>query len=233
MIYATNSGLISANSLAGISKAFGVPDKKHMPTIRPEKLPELMKAIDKARIMITTRCLIQWQLHTMVRPSEAAGTRWEEIDQDKKLWIIPPERMKKKRAHTVPLTSQAIDLLEEMKPLSGIREHVFPADRKPRQSANPQTANMALIRMGYKGLLTAHGMRSIASTVLNEQGFDSDVIESALAHSEQNGVRRAYNRAEYLERRRGLMCWWSDYIEQAAMGNMNLSGQKGLNIVKL
>lgn len=233
MVYSTNTGLITFNPLAGISKAFGVPDTQHMPTIRPEKLPELMTKINEASIRITTRCLILWQLHTMVRPNEAAGTRWEEIDLENKLWKIPAERMKKKRAHSVPLSDQAINLLEEIKPLSGIREHVFPADRKPRESSNPQTANMALKRMGYGGILTAHGMRSIASTTLNEQGFDPDVIESALAHSEKDNVRAAYNRAEYLERRRVLMAWWSEYIEQAATGNMSLSAKKSLNIVKL
>ncbi|MDH5434152.1 MAG: integrase arm-type DNA-binding domain-containing protein, partial [Gammaproteobacteria bacterium] len=156
MTYSTNAGLITANPLAGIGKAFGVPDKKHMPTIRPEKLPELMKKINHASIRITTRCLLKWQLHTMVRPSEAAGTRWDEIDLEKKLWNIPPERMKKKRAHIVPLSDQAIEILEEMRPLSGMREHVFPADRKPRLPANSSTANMALKRMGYGGVLTAH-----------------------------------------------------------------------------
>ncbi len=219
MVYSTNSGLISSNPLAGISKAFGQPDTKHMPTIRPEKMPELMKAISEASIRVTTRCLILWQLHTMVRPSEASGTRWEEIDLSNKLWTIPAERMKKKRSHTVPLSKQAIDILDNMKLHSGIREHVFPADRKPRQSTNSSTANMALKRMGYGGILTAHGMRSIASTLLNEQGFDPDVIESALAHAEKDGVRRAYNRADYLERRKKLMWWWSDYIANSKRGN--------------
>lgn len=233
MVYSTNTGLITANPLAGIGKAFGVPDTKHMPTIRPEELPKLMDDIEKASIRVTTRCLLKWQLHSMVRPSEASGTRWSEIDLDKKLWTIPPERMKKKRSHTVPLSKQAIELLEEIRPLSGIREHVFPADRKPREASNSQTANMALKRMGYGGILTAHGMRSIASTLLNEQGFDSDVIESALAHSEKDNVRAAYNRAEYLERRRVLMAWWSEYIEQAATENISLTGKKRLKSVEV
>lgn len=210
MTYSVNSGIIEANPLAGIYKAFGSPEKKHMPTIKPEQLPELMKAIGRASIKFTTRRLIEWQLHTMVRPSETAGTRWEEIDFKNKLWNIPAERMKKKRAHSVPLTEQTLEILEEMKPISAHREYVFPADRNPRTHANPSTANMALKRMGYHGILVAHGMRSIASTALNEQGFDPDVIEAALAHVGKDEVRSAYNRAEYLERRVKLMFYWSN-----------------------
>lgn len=229
MAYAINTGIIETNPLSGVYNAFGSPEKRHMLTIKPEQLPQLMKAIGRASIKFTTRRLIEWQLHTMVRPSEAAGTRWEEIDLKNKLWNIPPERMKKKRAHIVPLTKQSLELLEEMKPVSGHREHVFPADRNPKSHANPSTANMALKRMGYHGILVAHGMRSIASTALNEQGFDPDVIEAALAHVDKNEVRAAYNRAEYLERRVKLMAWWSDYIEQAAIG-LHLTATTGRNL---
>jgi integrase len=139
--------------------------------------------------------------------------------------------MKKKRAHIIPLTKQAISILEEIKPLSGIREHVFPADRKPKLATNAQTATMALKRMGYGGVLTAHGMRSIASTLLNEQGFDPSVIEAALAHSDKDKVRSAYNRAEYFERRVKLMAYWSEYIEQAATGQ--ISGNYSIKPIKV
>ncbi|PCJ48331.1 MAG: integrase [Gammaproteobacteria bacterium] len=232
MEYAVNSGVIDYNPLSKIYKAFGTPETKHMPTLKPEQLPDLMKAISRASIKLTTRCLIEWQLHTMVRPGEAAGTRWDEIDFKKELWSIPPERMKKKRGHTVPLSSQALALLDEMKPISGKREFVFPGFVNPRKPANPSTANMALKRMGYDGILTAHGQRSIASTALNEQGFDYDVIEVALAHVDKNNVRRAYNRAEYIEQRKKLMTWWSGFIDQAASSSISLAGsKKNLRIV--
>ena len=222
MTYSVNTGLIDANPLAGISKAFENPKKANLPSIKPEHLPELVSKIEAANIKHTTRQLILWQLHTMTRPSEAAGTRWEEIDFDSKVWNIPGERMKKKRPHSIPLSPQAIDILERMKPVSSNREHVFPADRKPTVSANSQTANMALKRMGYKDILVAHGLRSLASTTLNEHAFDPDLIETALAHVDKNEVRRAYNRAEYIEQRRVMMCWWSDRIESdtAASGNV-------------
>lgn len=232
MTFAVNTGLIKHNPLAGISKAFEAPIKQNMPTIKPEDLPKLMQALSTASIKLATRCLIEWQLHTMSRPGEAAGTRWSEINFDKKLWTIPPERMKKRREHVVPLTEQSIALLELMKPVSGHREFVFPGDRNPKTHMNESTANMALKRMGFDGLLVSHGLRALASTTLNEQGHDPDVIESALAHVDKNGVRRAYNRADYLERRFSLMCWWSEHIEHAANGNMSLAnGRKLLRLV--
>lgn len=223
MVYAVNIGLVDANPLAGISKAFESPKKVNMPTLAPAQLPDLMFAIANASIKRTTRCLIEWQLHTMTRPGEAAGTRWEEIDLEKKLWSIPPERMKKNRPHFIPLSPEACALLELMKPISMQREHVFPADRNPREHTHQQTANMALKRMGFGGLLVAHGLRALASTVLNEQAFDPDIIEAALAHTDKNDVRAAYNRAEYLERRKIMMDWWSKHIYDAAQGNLSLS----------
>ncbi len=224
MIWAVNTGLITSNPLAGIGKAFQTPQKKHLPTIKPKQLADLMKSLTTASIKLTTRCLIEWQLHTMVRPGEAAGTRWDEIDFENAQWVLPVNRTKtKKRTHIIPLTPQALALIEVMRPISGNRDHLFPGDRKPKQHTNEQTANTALKRMGYANVLVAHGLRSLASTTLNEQGFDYDVIESALSHLEKNEVRRAYNHAEYIERRRVMMHWWSKHIESAATGNMSLS----------
>jgi integrase len=231
MVYSVNTGIIENNPLAGIGTAFQTPVKQHLPTLKPEELPTLMLALATASIKITTRCLIEWQLHTMVRPSEAAGTRWDEIDFDNALWNIPAERMKKKKPHTVPLTDQSLILLELMKDFSHNSDYVFSSDRNPRKPTNPQTANTALKRMGFHNKLVAHGMRSLASTTLNEQGFDSDVIEAALAHTGKNEVRNAYNRAEYIERRKPVMIWWSEYVDKAATGNMSLTGRKALKLV--
>jgi integrase len=232
MNFAVNTGLLHHNSLSGIKAAFETPKAQNMLSLRPEELPELMRALSYASIKTTTRCLIEWQLHTMVRPSEASGATWTEIDLNAKLWTIPAERMKKKRQHVVPLTDQALAILELMKPISGHREHIFPGDRKPSEPSNSQTANKALARMGFKGRLVAHGMRSIASTTLNEQGYDGDVIEAALAHIDKNEVRRAYNRADYIKRRTTMMEWWSAYIENASNRNVSIAATiKGLKLV--
>ncbi|WP_168400443.1 tyrosine-type recombinase/integrase [Erwinia amylovora] len=110
-----------------------------------------------------------------------------------------------KRMHIVPLSEQILAVPEVMKPISQHRPHVFPGHRNPLEPMNSQTANMALKRMGFKDILVAHGMRSIASTVLNEKGFQPDVIEAALTHINTIGVRRAYNLSQYLEQRRNMM----------------------------
>ncbi len=223
MVYSVNSGLIPANPLAGIGKAFHTPQRKHLPTLQPDQLPVFLKTLSYASIRKTTRCVIEWQLHTMVRPSEASGTRWDEMDFDSCLWSIPAERMKSKKPHSVPLSEQALEILEMMKPISSNSDYVFPSDRNLRKPTNASTANMAIKRMGFQSQLVAHGLRSIASTILNEHGFDPDIIEAALAHTGKNEVRNAYNRAAYLERRKPLMVWWSSYIECAASRTSNLT----------
>jgi len=226
MTYGVNSGLIHANPLSGIRSVFKKPKKKNMAALAPDELKELMVAIANASIKRTTRCLIEWQLNTMTRPAEAATTRWVDIDFEKRIWTIPAERMKKRRMHIVPLTEQALALLEAIKPYSGHREYVFPADRDPRTHCNSQTANMALKRMGFEGRLVSHGMRSMASTILNEHGWDPELIEVALAHVDKDEVRSAYNRADYIERRRPMMAWWSEHIQEAATGNLSVSAIK-------
>ncbi|MGO2202896.1 MAG: Prophage CP4-57 integrase [Pseudomonas helleri] len=223
MTYGVNSGLIHANPLSGIRAVFKKPKKKNMAALAPDELKELMVAIANASIKRTTRCLIEWQLHTMTRPAEAATSRWADIDFEKKIWTIPAERMKKRRIHIIPLTEQALALLEAIKPYSGHREYVFPADRDARMHCNSQTANMALKRMGFEGRLVSHGMRSMASTILNEHGWESELIEVALAHVDKDEVRSAYNRAEYIDRRRPMMAWWSEHIQEAATGNFSVS----------
>ncbi|GID07817.1 integrase domain-containing protein [Pseudomonas sp. 008] len=223
MTYGVNSGMILANPLSGIRAVFKKPKKENMAALPPDELPELMMEIANASIKRTTRCLIEWQLHTMTRPAEAATTRWADIDFDKLIWTIPPERMKKRRPHTIPLTEHALSLLETLKPHSGHREYVFPSDRNPRTHANSQTANMALKRMGFQDRLVSHGLRSMASTILNEHGWDPELIEVALAHVDKDEVRSAYNRTDYIERRRPMMAWWSEHIQKAATGSLSAS----------
>lgn len=213
MTFAVNTGLTESNPLAGITKAFKASKKQNYPTIKPSELPSFMGKLLEANITHLTRSLIKWQLHTMVRPSEAAGAQWSEINFADKLWIIPAERMKKKKQHTVPLTEAAISILENLKDKTGHKDHIFYSPRTKSGHLNESTANVALKRMGYHGTLVAHGMRSIASTALNEHGFPPDIIESALAHVDKNQIRAAYNRAEYIEKRREMMNWWSEKIK--------------------
>lgn len=231
MTFAVNSGLAHSNPLAGIGKAFQAPKVVNRPTIRPDELPQLLHTLESAQITLTTRCLIEWLLHTMVRPAEGAEASWDEIDLTKRLWTIPAERMKQRRDHLVPLTNQMIQILEVMKPISGHRVYVFPSAFKPKEPMNKSSPNMALKRMGYKGRLVAHGLRSLASTVLNEQEFSHDVIEAALAHIDKNSIRATYNKAEYVEQRRVMLQWWSDHIEEAATGRLPGKGKKHLAMI--
>ncbi len=161
MVYAVNCGLVFSNPLAGIKEAFKKPKKQHMAALTPEELPELMLTLASASIKKVTRSLIEWQLHTMSRPAEAAGARWEEIDLEQRIWTIPPERMKKKREHRVPLTDETISIIEYLKPITGHREYLFPSDRAPKKHCNSQTANMALKRMGFANRLVSHGLTNL------------------------------------------------------------------------
>lgn len=232
MTFAVNTGVIHHNPLAGIKDKFANPIKQHNPTLEPNQLPLLMETLHRASIKLPTRVMIEWQLHTMVRPMESAGAKWEEIDFNSGIWTIPPARMKKKREHIVPLSPQALALLEVMRPISGHMVHVFPSQRDPLRHANEGTPNVALKRMGFKDILTAHGMRALASTTLNEQNFDYDVIEMALSHIDPNETRRSYNHAQYLPQRKLMMEWWSQQIEDAATGNMSMAAStRGLRAI--
>jgi len=222
MIHAVNTGILHHNSLSGIRSAFQTPKVTHMATIKPNELGKLMSDISYASIKLVTRFLLEWQLHTITRPGESAKAQWAEIDFENKLWVIPAESIKMRLEHKIPLTPQTLDILARLKPISGDRKYLFPSYIDHNKHCNVESANKALSRIGYKNKLVAHGLRSIASTTLNEQGFDHDVIESALAHVDKNGVRRAYNHAEYIERRRVLMCWWSAHIEAAATGKVSI-----------
>jgi integrase len=216
MDFAINLGLLEANPLYRVNRVFEKPNEEHMPTIRPERLSELVQRIEASNLKIQTRYLIWWQLLTLVRPAEAAGARWSEIDMEKKLWIIPIERMKKRRIHKIPLSPEMLWILEKLSPMSGNTPFLFPGRVRHSSHMNSQTVNMALRRMGYKGELVSHGFRALGSTAMNEAGFSPDVIEAVLSHVDNNKVRAAYNRTTWLDQRVELMTWWSQQISQFA-----------------
>ncbi len=217
MTFAVHTGVIHANPLVNIKTRFKPPKVTNRPTINILELPKFLHDLDNAGITTTTRCSIEWLLHTMVRPKEATSARWDEINFAEKLWIIPAERMKQSRDHLVPLTPQTLAILELMKPISEHRGYIFPSSFKPKEPINSSSPNMAIKRMGYEGRLVAHGLRSLASTTLNEMEFNYDVIEAALAHVDKNSIRAIYNKAKYLKQRRNMMEWWSEYIEKARL----------------
>lgn len=186
-----------------------------MATIRPERLPELMQRLERTNLTLMTRLLMKWQLLTLVRPGEASGARWCEIDMDNALWIIPAARMKKRREHRVPLSPQAVAVLKQLKPLSQHSPFLFPGRVRNDQSMSSETVNKALRRMGYTGELVSHGLRALGSTAMNEAGFPPDVIEAVLAHADTNQTRAAYNRSTYLTQRVEVMNWWGQQISES------------------
>ena len=155
-------------------------------------------------------------LLTFVRTIELRAAEWQEVDFDKAEWRIPASRMKMKEQHIVPLAHQTIELLRELQKHTGNRQYMFPNHHRPATFMSENAMLYALYRMGYHSTATGHGFRATASTILNEHGFISDVIERQLAHCERNKVRAAYNHAQYLPERRKMMQWWADYLDEVA-----------------
>jgi len=218
--YGVATGRCSRDVTGDLRGALTPHKKKHQAAVRPEELPDLLRKIetyDKDTGDTLTRLALQLMAATFVRTSELIGAKWEEFDLDAAVWAIPPERMKMKTEHLVPLSRQALGILEEIKPIAGRSAFVFPGRNRDKPISN-NTMLFALYRMGYKGKMTGHGFRAVASTIMNESGFRPDVIERQLAHCERNEVRGAYNRAEYLPERRQLMQWWADYLDGVKAG---------------
>jgi len=150
-----------------------------------------------------------------VRPGELRAAEWSEIDLNAAEWRIAPERMKMRELHIVPLSHQVVEILRELKPLTGDRRYVFPAIGRGTRPMSENTLGAALRRLGYpREEMTAHGFRSLASTLLNERGWNPDLIELQLAHKDRNKVRAIYNRAQRLGERRRMMQAWADYLDQ-------------------
>ena len=210
MIYAVNTGLIDANPASGVGMAFEKPKKQNMPTLRPEELPKLMRSLVMSNLSVPTRCLIEWQLLTLVRPSEASGARWAEIDLNAKLWTIPAERMKAKREHRIPLPRQAVELLRKQPRIVGA-ELVFPSSRNTPLSDMTLTAVMRRL----KRTEVPHGWRSTFRDWVGDcTDYPSELAEIALAHSVGSKVEQAYRRGDMLEKRRPLMQEWADFLTQ-------------------
>ena len=212
--YAATEELIEFNPADNLGQRFSKPKKQNMPALPPTELPRFLTVLNNASVRMETRLLIEWQLLTWVRPGEAVRARWADIDTDNSMWNIPAEFMKMKKPHKVPLSKEALRVLDSMKAISGHRAWVFPSIKAPLNHMHEQTANAAIIRMGFGGELVAHGMRSIARTAAEESSkFRTEVLEAALAHSKKDEIIAAYNRAEYLAERVVLMQWWSGYVQ--------------------
>jgi integrase len=178
-----------------------------------------MRAIQGYSGQFATACALKLAPLVFVRPGELRNAEWSEFNLDNAEWRIPAEKMKMGTLHIVPLSKQAINILKELQALTGLDKYLFPSNRTKERPISNNTINGALRRLGYsKEEMTGHGFRSMASTILNEQGWNRDAIERQLAHSERDGVRAAYNYAEYLPERTKMMQSWADYLDGLAKG---------------
>jgi integrase len=216
-MYAIATGRAERNPVPDLRGALKTPVAKHHAHLSAAELPEYLQSLAAYRGFPATRFGLKFLLLTFVRTTELRGAKWTEIDFEKAEWRIPAERMKMREQHIVPLSRQAVALLEELKPHTGHWLYLFPNHQQPIECMSENAMLFALYRMGYKHKTTGHGFRATASTILNENGFMPDVIERQLAHSERNKVRAAYNHAQYLPERRTMMQWWADYLDEAAL----------------
>ena len=212
--YGVVTGRCSRDPAADLKGALTPHKKKNQAAVKPEELPELLRAIATYETTGNRQTQLALQLLTLtfVRTNELIGALWTEFDLDNALWIVPAERMKMRSEHVVPLTSRALEIITELKTIAGNSRYLLPG-RNPNKPISNNTLLFALYRLGYKGKMTGHGFRAVASTILNESGFNPDAIERQLAHCERNEIRGAYNRAQYMPERIKMLQWWNDYIQ--------------------
>jgi len=213
--YAIATGRGERDISADLRGAIPPTRKRHYATIvEPKKIAELLCAIQTYEGYFVTKCALQLAPLFFVRPGELRQAEWEEFNFETNEWRIPAEKMKMKTTHIVPLSTQALNILKELQTYTGHSPYVFPSIRTLRRPMSNNTVLGALRRLGYgTDEMTGHGFRSMASTLLNEQGWNRDAIERQLAHAERNNIRAAYNYAEYLPERRKMMQHWADYLE--------------------
>lgn len=200
--YAIATGRAEFNPAADLSSALEVHQSNHFPFLKADELPDFLRALDSYTgsrlVQIATKLL----MITGVRTIELRAALWQEFDLDYVIWEIPTERMKMRRSHLVPLSTQALNLLHELKVMTGNYRYVFPGRNDPNKPMSEASINQVIKRIGYGGKVTDHGFRHILSTILHELGYESSWIEMQLAHVDKNNIRSTYDHAQYLERRR-------------------------------
>ncbi len=214
--YAVATGRIKADPTRDLSGALSPLVTTHRATIiDPKKIGELLRAIDAFEGTLVVQCALKMTPYVFVRPGELRHAKWDEINFESAEWRLPAEKMKMRVAHIVPLSKQVQAILREVQALTGSGEYVFPSLRSPSTPMSENTINATLRRIGFsKEEICAHGFRAMASTLLHEQGWDTDVIERQLAHKEGNAIKAAYNHARHLPERKKMMQNWADYLDE-------------------
>lgn len=213
--YARLCGYVKYDVASGLKEALQpVQTKHHAALTDPVEIAQLLRAIDDYQGDISTIYALRIMPYVFVRSGELRGAKWQEFNLEAAEWVVPAGRMKMKRPHTVPLARQVQALLTALREHSGGGELLFPSPFSATRCISDMALLNAVRRLGYeKGQMTIHGFRSIASTLLNEQGYRPDVIEAQLAHGDQDAIRSAYNRASYLDERRRMMQEWANYLD--------------------
>jgi len=216
------------NPAADLQGALKTAKMVNFAHLQERELPAFLQKLERYHGTRQFQLALKLLILTFVRTAEIRGAVWSEIDFDKAEWRIPAERMKMRRSHIVPLSNQALAILKELKLMNGQWNYVFPHPFRPGLKCMSENGILQVIyRLGYKGKVTGHGFRHTASTILNENGFNSDWIERQLAHVSGNKIRAIYNHAEYLPDRRRMMQWWADYLDSVLLGKtpLNLQAQ--------
>ncbi|MHB2094968.1 tyrosine-type recombinase/integrase [Pantoea dispersa] len=211
--YAVITGRAEQNPVTDLAGALKAPKQKHFPHLTADQLGDFLRALNGYTGSRVTQYATRLLMLTGTRTVELRAAEWAEFDPDKALWQIPAARMKMRRPHIVPLSSQALALLEELKQLTGRGRFVFPGRNDAGKTMSEASINQVIKRIGYHGKATGHGFRHTMSTILHEQGYNTAWIETQLAHADKNTIRGVYNHAQYLEGRRAMLQWYADFLE--------------------
>ncbi|EAP7665157.1 DUF4102 domain-containing protein [Salmonella enterica] len=225
--YAVITGRAEYNPAPDLVSAFAPHKKEHYAFLKTDELPEFFRILNTYTGSMIVKLAMRLLILTGVRPGELRQAEWCEIDFDNRLWEVPKERMKMRRPHCVPLSEQALNILEQLKPVTGHYQYIFPGRIHHSKPMSEMAMNVLIRRIGYAGRVTGHGFRHTMSTILHEQGYNTAWIETQLAHVDKNSIRGTYNHAQYLDGRREMLQWYADYMDALEHGENVVHGKFG------
>lgn len=225
--YAVITGRAEYNPAPDLVSAFAPHKKEHYAFLKTDELPEFFRILNTYTGSLIVKLAMRLLILTGVRPGELRQAEWCEIDFDNRVWEVPKERMKMRRPHCVPLSEQALNILEQLKPMTGHYQYIFPGRIHHSKPMSEMAMNVLIRRIGYAGRVTGHGFRHTMSTILHEQGYNTAWIETQLAHVDKNSIRGTYNHAQYLDGRREMLQWYADYMDALEHGENVVHGKFG------
>ncbi|MDE9436420.1 tyrosine-type recombinase/integrase [Xenorhabdus bovienii] len=228
--YAIVTGRAEYNPAPDLVSAFAPHKKEHYSFLTVDEIPEFYKSLNAYTGSFIVKMGMRLQMIIGARPGELRKAEWSEVDFNKAQWEIPAAKMKMRRPHIVPLSSQTIDILEQIKPITVQGKYVFQGRNDANKPMSEMALNLLIRRIGYTGQATSHGFRHTMSTILHEQGYPSEWIETQLAHVDKNSIRGTYNHAQYLDGRREMLQWYADYMETLERGENVIHGKFGKSI---